>query len=130
MSPTEYDADIFFLKKNHIFLVSRIPASKFPSLKHICCFFRTHLWNTAATSFEHYRHIFGTQRAVRVERSLIRTLWPFLLQHCDRSNLMMRPEYLRTPFKFIIYQVSFCCELKSGLQVCPKTCRYLVYIWL
>ena len=33
-----------------------------------------HLWNTTATSLEHNRHIFGTQRAGRVERSLITTL--------------------------------------------------------
>ena len=67
----------FFLEKIHIFLASCIPASKFASLEHNCCFFRTqlsHLWNTTATSLEHNRHIFGTQRAGRVERSLITTL--------------------------------------------------------
>ena len=77
MSPTEYDADILFLKKNHIFLVSCIPASKFASLVQNYCFFRTqlsHLWNTTAKSLEHNRHIFGMQRACHVERSLITTL--------------------------------------------------------
>ena len=77
MSPTEYDADIFFFKKIHIFLASCIPASKFASLEHKCCFFRTqvsHLWNTTATSLEHKCHILGTQHAARVERNLITTL--------------------------------------------------------
>ena len=83
MIPTEYDADIFYLKKIHIFLAPCIPASKFASLENNCCFFRTqlsHLWKTTATSLEHNRHIFGTQCVGHVERTvtiLITTLWPF-----------------------------------------------------
>ena len=43
---------------------SYIPASKFATLEHNCCFFRTqlsHLWNTTATYLEHNRHIFDDE---------------------------------------------------------------------
>ena len=38
----------------------------------------SHLWNTAITSLEHIRLIFGTQHAGRVVMSLITTLLLFL----------------------------------------------------
>ena len=66
-------------KKNHIFLASCIPASKFASLEHNCNIFgtgRPHLWNTIATSLEHTHHIVGAKHAGRVERSQITTLRP------------------------------------------------------
>ena len=64
MSPTEYDSDIFFLKKNLIFLASWIPASRFASLDHNCQIFWTQLllhWTTTITSLDHNCHITETK---------------------------------------------------------------------
>ena len=54
----------FFLKKNLIFLASRIPASRFASLDHNCHIFWTQLllhWTTTITSLDHNCHITETK---------------------------------------------------------------------
>ena len=91
MSPTEYNADFFVVEKIHIF-----PTSKFTSLEHNCCFFRTqlsHLWNTIVTSLEHNRPIFGTQPS-HLWNTIDQGVW---LQHFDHSTKHNTVTVLRTP---------------------------------
>ena len=102
MSSTDYDANIFFLKKRLLLY-----------WRHILWHQNSHLGNKTATS---------------LECNVLASWWgPFKLQHCDRSNLMMIPKQLslRLGWKFIkvmfdpspLYIKHFCAIMDDSVNI-------------
>ena len=66
------------------------------------------------------------QRAGHEERSLITILWSFWLQHCDSSNLMMRPEPLSLRLGWKIIKTENGSSIVGLLGKIPVTLLWLL----